>query len=189
MAEAVTGRSYERLLRALVYQPLGLSETSLPNGAQLPRPFAHGYVLDPPRPPEDVSEATSMSSLWASGGMVSTPSELGQFMRGYVSGRLFGRGLRREQRDWVAGHSEPIGPGANSAGLGLFRYRLGLRNCLRAHRKLLRHYPFAAASSNGRRSVTVSVNVQYNQEQPAQAPFRALRRAFARAACAALAQD
>jgi D-alanyl-D-alanine carboxypeptidase len=81
MAEAVTGRSYERLLRGRVYRPLGLSETSLPGGAQLPRPFAHGYVLDPPQPPEDVSEAISMSGLWASGGMVSTPSELGRFMR------------------------------------------------------------------------------------------------------------
>ncbi len=48
---------------------------------------------------------------------------------------------------------------------------------------------FAAASSDGRRPATVSVNVQCNREQPAQAPFRALRRAFARAACAALAPD
>jgi D-alanyl-D-alanine carboxypeptidase len=189
MAEAVTGRSYEQLLRALVYRPLGLSETSLPSGAQLPRPFAHGYVLDPPRPPEDVSEATSMSGVWASGGMVSTPSELGQFMRGYVQGRLFGRGLRREQRDWVDGHSEPIGPGANSAGLGLFRYRLGCGTVYGHTGNFFGTTQFAAASSDGRRSATVSVNVQYNQEQPAQAPFRALRRAFARAACAALAQD
>ena len=70
MAEAATGRPYERLLRSRVYAPLALSETSLPSGPRLPRPFAHGYVLDPPRPPEDVSELVSLgSSAWASGGM------------------------------------------------------------------------------------------------------------------------
>ena len=189
MAEAVTRRSYERLLGARVYRPLGLSETTLPGGAQLPRPFAHGYVLDPPQPPEDVSEAVSMSGVWASGGMVSTPTELGRFMRGYVKGRLFGRGLRREQRDWVDGHSEPIGPGSNSAGLALFRYRLSCGTVYGHTGNFPGYTQFAAASSNGRRSATVSVNVQYNQEQPVQAPFRALRRAFARAACAALTRD
>lgn len=189
MAEAVTGRSYERLLGSRVYRPLGLSQTSLPGGAQLPRPFAHGYVLDPPQPPEDVSEAISMSSVWASGGMVSTPTELGRFMRGYVRGRLFGRGLRREQRDWVDGHSEPIGPGSNSAGLALFRYRLDCGTVYGHTGNFYGTTQFAAASSDGRRSATVSANVQLNQGQPAQAPFRALRRAFARAACAALARD
>jgi D-alanyl-D-alanine carboxypeptidase len=99
------------------------------------------------------------------------------------------RDLRREQRDWVDGHSEPIGPGANSAGLALFRYRLGCGTVYGHTGYFFGTTQFAAASSNGRRSATVSVNVRYNQEQPAQAPFRALRRAFHRAACAALARD
>jgi D-alanyl-D-alanine carboxypeptidase len=172
MAETVTGRSHERLLRSRVYAPLGLSETSLPQGARLPQPFAHGYFLEPGQPPEDVSEAIGMSGVWASGGMVSTPTELGRFMRGYVNGSLFGPSLQRRQRRWVPGSSEPIGPGSNSAGLGLFRYRC----------------EFAAASSDGRRSATVSANDQLNQEQAVQAPFRALRRVFVRAVCSALAR-
>ena len=67
MAEAVTGRSYERLLGSQVYRPLGVVGDEPSGGAQLPRAFAHGYVLDPPQPPEDVSEAISMSGVWASG--------------------------------------------------------------------------------------------------------------------------
>ena len=188
MAEAATGRSYERLLRTRVYSPLGLSETSLPGGARLPRPFTRGYVLDPGQPPEDVSEAIGMSGVWASGGMVSTATELGRFMRGYVRGRLFGPMLRREQRRWVAGHSEPIGPGRNSAGLALFRYRLSCGTVYGHTGNFPGYTQFAAATSDGRRSATVSANVQLNQEQPNQVPFRALRRAFARAACAALAR-
>jgi D-alanyl-D-alanine carboxypeptidase len=187
MAEAVTGRSYERLLRTHVYRRLGLSETSMPYGERLPRPFTPGYDFQPP-PPEDVSEALAMSFVWASGGMTSTAAEFGRFMRGYVKGRLFGRALRRQQRRWRPGHSEPTGPGANTAGLALFRYRLPCGIVYGHTGNFPGYTQFAAASSNGRRSATVSVNAQYNETQPNQVPFRALRRAFARAACAALAR-
>jgi D-alanyl-D-alanine carboxypeptidase len=185
MAEAATGQPYERLLRTRVYSPLGLSETSLPSGPRLPRPFAHGYEFDPPRPPEDISEVASMSWVWASGGMQSTPLELGRFMRGYVSGRLFGRALRRRQRAWVDGHSEPIGPGANSAGLALFRYRTRCGTVFGHTGNFPGYTQFAAASSDGRRSATVSANTQLNELMGS--PFPLLRRAFERAACAALA--
>ena len=188
MAEAVTKRSYERLLKTRVYSPLGLSETSLPSGQLLPRPFAHGYDVAPSQPPEDISEAIGMSGVWASGGMVSTPSDLARFMSGYVSGRLFGPSLRREQRSWVDGGSEPTGPGVNSAGLGVFRYRLGCGTVYGHTGNFPGYTQFAASSSDGRRFATVSANTQLNQEQPNQVPFRALRRAFARAVCAALAR-
>jgi hypothetical protein len=46
---------------------------------------------------------------------------------------------------------------------------------------------FAAASSDGRRSATVSANTRVVQGPSGNPAFRALRRAFARAACAALA--
>ena len=187
MAEAATGRSYERLLRTRVFSPLGLSGTSLPNGPELPRPFAHGYIFNPGEPPEDVSEAASMSGVWASGGMQSTPTELGRFIRGYVSGRLFGRALRRQQRRWVDGHSEPIGPGTNSAGLALFRYRMGCGTVYGHTGNFPGYTQFAAASFDGRRSATVSANTQLNQVMFSQPAFRALRHAFERAACAALA--
>jgi D-alanyl-D-alanine carboxypeptidase len=128
-----------------------------------------------------------MSFMWASGGLTSTAAELGRFIRGYVKGNLFGRTQRRQQRRWREGHSEPIGPGANTAGLALFRYRLPCGTVYGHTGNFPGYTQFAAASSNGRRSATVSVNSQYNQHQPDQIPFRALRRAFARASCAALA--
>ena len=187
MAEAVTGQSYERLLRRRVYSPLGLSETSLPGGPLLPRPFAHGYDVGS-TPPEDISEALGMSGVWASGGMVSTAAELGRFMRGYVKGRLFGRKLQRKQRAWVDGGSEPTGPGDNSAGLALFRYRLRCGTLYGHTGNFPGYTQFVASSRNGRRSASVSANVQLNEGQPNQVPFRALRRAFGRAACAALAR-
>ena len=46
---------------------------------------------------------------------------------------------------------------------------------------------FMAASPNGRRSVTVSVNEQLTPKEGAPGVFKALRRAEERAVCAALA--
>ena len=129
-----------------------------------------------------------MSSVWASGGMVSTAAELGRFMRGYVKGRLFGPRLQRKQRAWTEGHLEPTGPGRNSAGLALFRYRLGCGTVYGHTGNFPGYTQFAAASSDGRRSATVSVNGQLNEVDPGGPRFLALRRAFARAACAALAR-
>jgi len=187
MAEAATGQPYERLLGTEVYTRLGLTKTTLPNGAKLPRPFAHGYFYEDSKPLQDVSEAVSMSGVWASGGMVSTAAELGRFVRGYVSGKLFGKVLGEQQRDWVDGTSEPPGPGANSAGLGLFRYRMGCGTVYGHTGNFPGYTQFTAASSDGRRSATVSANTQLNPESFSQPAFRALRRAFGRAACAALA--
>ena len=62
MVEAATNRSYESQLQKYVFGPLGLTETSLPVGANLLKPFIHGY--DPSQtPPEDVSEI--IAAGWA----------------------------------------------------------------------------------------------------------------------------
>ena len=55
MIEAATGRSYEGQLRRQVYEPLGLSKTSLPAGPNLRKPYIHGYDLSE-HPPEDGRE-------------------------------------------------------------------------------------------------------------------------------------
>ena len=66
MVEAATGKSYEELLRELVYRPLGLKKTSLPRGTNLRKPFIHGYDTSK-QPPEDVSEDFAAGWSWASG--------------------------------------------------------------------------------------------------------------------------
>jgi hypothetical protein len=67
--------------------------------------------------PEDYSEIVAAGWSWASGGIVSTPSDLNEFIRGYVGGELFDRRTRAQQRRVLeGGSSEPPGPGYNSAG-------------------------------------------------------------------------
>src|SRR5262249_41450209 len=72
MVEAATGRTYESTLKRDVFGPLKLRRTSLPASAKMPRPFIHGYDIDPALPPDDVSEIAAPGWAWASGGMVST---------------------------------------------------------------------------------------------------------------------
>ncbi len=189
MVEEATGESYERQLKEQVYEPLGLKKTSLPRGANLKAPFIHGYDNDPSQqPPEDISEVLASGWVWASGGMVSTPYEVNDFVRGYVGGELFDHKTRARQRQVVeGGSSEPPGPGKNSAGLGIFRYETRCGTVWGHTGNYPGYTQFLAASPNGKRSVTVSVNEQLNLEEGAPGVFDALRRAEVKAVCAALA--
>jgi D-alanyl-D-alanine carboxypeptidase len=189
MVEDATGESYEQQLEEQVYGPLGLTKTSLPQGANLESPFIHGYDNDPSQQsPEDLSEVLASGWFWASGGMVSTPSELNTFVRGYVGSDLFGLQTRARQRQvFEGGRSDPPGPGKNSAGLGIFRYETRCGTVWGHTGNYPGYTQFMAASPNGKRSVTVSVNEQLSPVQGAPGVFDALRRAEARAVCAALA--
>ena len=160
MAERVTGRPYGRLLRRFVFRPLGLAETSFPRSVALARPFIHGYVTDPPAPPEDVSTLINPAGAWASGGIVSTPRDVGDFFRGYLGGRLFDATLQRRQLRFVrGGRSSPPGPGRNSAGLAVFRYRTSCGTVYGHTGSFPGYAQFAAASRDGTRAVTTSLNI------------------------------
>ena len=185
MVQAVTGRPYAAALHRLVLAPLGLSATSLPRGAALPAPYVHGYALDPPRRPADVSHAFAAGWAWASGGVVSTPRDLSVFIRGYVRGALTSAAARRAQFRFRAGRSEPPGPGRNAAGLAIFRYQTRCGTVYGHTGNTAGYTQFAAASRSGRRSAVVSVNAQIT---PASSParFGDLRRIYALAVCAAM---
>jgi D-alanyl-D-alanine carboxypeptidase len=192
IVEAATHGSYERALERQVLRPLGLHRTSLPRGPELPRPYMHGYQIDrddPTGPLEDVSEQVAGGWSWAAGGIVSTPRDLNRFIRGYVGGELFGRRVSDEQARFGPGGSEPPGPGNNSAGLALFRYDTRCGTVFGHTGNTGGYTQFIAASRDGRRSVTMSINVQRTQNSEGQEAqvFAALRAAEETAVCAALA--
>jgi D-alanyl-D-alanine carboxypeptidase len=189
MVEAATNSAYESQLEAQVFGPLGLTETSLPAGPKLPKPFIHGYDNDPSQsPPEDLSEIIAAGWSWASGGVVSSPADLNSFIRGYVGGRLFDSKTQTEQRRVVeGGRSEPPGPGKNAAGLAVFRYVTRCGTVWGHTGNTPGYTQLAAASPDGGRSVIVSVNEQLSLTQGAPGVLEALREAEELAVCAALA--
>jgi D-alanyl-D-alanine carboxypeptidase len=185
IAAAVGGRSYSEELQARVAAPLGLKHTFLAENVRLPRGYVHGYLPDG-KGYEDVSEELNPTMAGASGGVVSTPRELGAFMRGLASGRLYGRALVGTARAAVRpGDGDPPGPGVNGVALGVFRYRLPCGVTMWGHSGTFPGYrQWAAASPSGGVSVVVGANA------PAGAISKradaALRRAQALAACRAM---
>ena len=103
MIEAATGSSYERALHSQVAAPFGLSHTTLPSDAKLPRPFVRGCQRDATGVPEDVSGLFAAGWAWASGGVVSTPEEANEFVRRYVAGREIDSKTHTEQFQFIPG--------------------------------------------------------------------------------------
>jgi D-alanyl-D-alanine carboxypeptidase len=160
IAQRVTGVSYDRLLATIVFQPAGLTQTTFPTRrTSLPAPFIHGYDVEPGKPPRDVTTFLSPSGAWASGAIVSTPRDLGAFIRADLGGRFFGAAQRREQFRFVSGSSSPPGPGTNSAGLAIFRYTTRCGTVYGHTGNFPGYVQWAAATADGRRSVTTSLNI------------------------------
>jgi D-alanyl-D-alanine carboxypeptidase len=187
MIETATKDTYEKELDERVDQRLGLDETSLPSDQVLPTPFIHGYALDPSAPPEDLSEVFAAGWTWASGGVVSTPADANRFVRGYVAGKTTNRAAHKAQMRFRPGHSEPPGPGRNSAGLSLFRYETRCGTVYGHTGNTAGYTQFIAASRDGKRSTSVSVSAQVTPDSRPD-DFPALRRIFGLAVCAAMAK-
>ncbi len=186
MVEAATGEAYEDVLRTRVYAPLGLTRTSLPAGPALPMSRLNGYDIDPPAAPEDVSELFAAGWTWASGGVVSTPADATRFVRGWAGGALVDAPTRAAQYTFVVGgSSEPPGPGANDAGLALFRYRTRCGTVFGHTGNTPGYTQFIAASEDGTRSVTVAINAQLPPSRN-EARFAELRRIYEDGVCLAL---
>ena len=185
MIEAVTHETYSTALSQIVSQPLGLSETTLPSVAVMPTPYLHGYAPDPPQAPEDVTELISAGWSWASGGVVSTPSDANRFVRAYVRGELTNIATRAKQFRFVNGSSEPPGPGTNAAGLAIFRYQTACGTVFGHTGNTFGYTQFVAASANGSNSVSITVTGQITPKTD-QALFTQLRRIFKLGVCTAM---
>ena len=184
MVEAATGHTYPDELQAKVAQPLGLTETSLPSDSFMIEPYVRGYDISNPKQPEDVSELFAAGWTWASGGVVATPRDANAFVRGYVGGQLFDAATRKAQLNFRTGSSEPPGPGTNSAGLAVFRYQTKCGTFYGHTGNTPGYTQFVAASKDGTRSASVSINAQITPTVNKSA-FPALRKIFELAVCAA----
>jgi D-alanyl-D-alanine carboxypeptidase len=128
VVELTTGLDVSTAIRERIARPLGLQRTLLPtSGNGLSVPFAHGYgtgdVMDAQAPgvASDDTTALHQSCVGASGGMVSTLSDL------RIWGRALGTGALLQPAVWQEAQQNPF-PYAfsdNYNGPGLWRQGLG----------------------------------------------------------------
>ncbi len=183
IAEAVTGQSYAKDLDDIVFKPAGLSQTSFPTKPALPKPFIHGYAVEVGEPPTDISTFLSPSGAWASGAIVSTPRDLNAFIRADLGLKFFSAAQQEEQMRFVpGGQSSPPGPGQNSAGLALFRYKTKCGTVYGHTGNFPGYVQWAAATADGTRAVTTSLNIP----APTGKLLAQLRRVQETAVCALL---
>lgn len=182
IAEKATGEPYRRLLTKFVFDRARLHQTTFPTRRiSLPKPYIHGYTTAT-RPPTDLTKFLSPSGAWASGAIVSTPRELGRFIRADLGRKLFGAEQQEQQMTFVPGSSSPPGPGTNWAGLSLFRYESRCGTVYGHTGNFPGYVQWAAATANGKRSVTTSLNIP----APTGKLLRRLRSVQAKAVCALL---
>lgn len=160
IAETVTGASYESLLQDIVFGPADLTQTTFPTrDIALPADSIHGYVVTPGSAPNDVSTFLSPSGAWASGAIVSTPTDMAAFIRGYLGLKFFGSAEQQQQMQFVPGDSSPPGPGANAAGLALFSYTSECGVVYGHTGNFPGYTQWAASTADGKRSVTMTLNM------------------------------
>jgi D-alanyl-D-alanine carboxypeptidase len=184
MEEKASGIPYEKLLAKLAFKPLGMRDSSLPRTEKMPRPFLHGYDIEPGKKPDDVSELLNPAGAWASGGIVSTPLDLSRFVSSYVPTVL--AASREGKVAFRPGSSSPPGPGKNSAGIGIFRYRTGCGTIYGHTGSFPGYRVFIAATADGERSVVFVASAQIVPGSGSPKIAKAITQAQAGAACRAL---
>jgi D-alanyl-D-alanine carboxypeptidase len=161
MVEAATKDSYANALEKIVFGPTKLTQTSFPTKVKMPAPFIHGYSpATETEAAQDESEILSPSGAWASGAIVSTPQNLNAFIRADLGRKYFDAVEQKAQMNWwPGGESSPPGPGKNSAGLALFRYQTKCGTVYGHTGNFPGYTQFAAATADGSRAVTTSLNI------------------------------
>ena len=79
--EAASGKPYATLLHDYICEPLGLRQTTTFDAENPPLPLFHKS--------QQLTLPKSLGSMDPDGGLVSTPEELIDFVRGFLGGRLF----------------------------------------------------------------------------------------------------
>nr|WP_236950473.1 serine hydrolase domain-containing protein [Mycobacterium sp. MS1601] len=152
VSEKVGGQPLAVLFRERLYGPLGLTQTLLPAGTDMPTPFSHGYMyggtsyaLVDSEYPVDMQNAAHAGTLLpddysfqnpsyasAAGGAVSTAADLGVWIRELVSGRVFNAEWQQRWRNSLV-PEDPAAPDGQKYGYGISHQRFGPQAAMYYH--------------------------------------------------------
>jgi CubicO group peptidase (beta-lactamase class C family) len=186
MIEAATASSYERALHSQVAAPFGLSHTTLPSDAKLPRPFVRGCQRDATGVPEDVSgllppAGRGLRAAWflhrkrqTSSCAVTSPAERSIRRHTPSSSNSSRAAARTRPAPVTTRPGSPSSATRRAAAPSTVIQGAG-------------YTQFVSATADGERSATVSINAQLGlgrEHNPVR--FAELRQLYELAVCAAL---
>ncbi|WP_137991493.1 serine hydrolase domain-containing protein [Streptomyces vilmorinianum] len=166
LLERVTGQEAEAYITRNVIRKAGLRHTYFPRSASLKGPHARMYesfygLIDPPR---DYS-VYDMSWAGTAGAMVSTTSDLNDFYRALLSGRLLGAAQLREMKTTVPAYETEPGEEAQMRyGLGIYTLKLPSGGWYWGHDgAVFGAGTWALSTEDGRRQVAIGYNLMKYQ--------------------------
>jgi D-alanyl-D-alanine carboxypeptidase len=113
--EAVTHDRIEREIERRILGPLALTQTSFPTtDPGMPKPYAHGYMLDDHSNWVDNTTVMPPSLTWAAGVMISDMADMKRWVKAYVTGATNSVATQRERLSCV-----PTGQMSLRFGLGI----------------------------------------------------------------------
>jgi D-alanyl-D-alanine carboxypeptidase len=179
--EKAAAAPLEQQLRQRIFEPLGLTHTSFPAVASLPRPFARGYlppgngVLSTPGgKPVDVT-AWSPTWAWAAGALVSTAGDLARFYGALLGGEVLQPEQLREMKTAVATPA-----GSSRYGLGLASDRMQCGPALGHTGGVPGYTSIAYSSEDGSHQAIVLINTSPGSDRLASRLGSAFDSAFCR---------
>ncbi|MCI0576754.1 MAG: beta-lactamase family protein [Chloroflexi bacterium] len=111
--EAVTGNPWAEEIRDRIIEPLGLEQTTVGNGPQMPDPHARGYYQFAQGGPLVDATLLDPSAGDAGGAIISTPKDVSRFFSALLGGELLAPEQLAEMQDTV-----PTEGGRYGLGLG-----------------------------------------------------------------------
>ncbi len=114
--EKVSGETVEANITKDVIKPLGLTHTSFPTTAAMPKPFAHGYFAGD-EGNEKIQDYTAVNPkvAWTAGAIISTLGDLRKYARQLATGALLPPSVLAERLEF----GDAPNPGGPPVGYGL----------------------------------------------------------------------
>ena len=124
IVEAATGNSLNAEMDRRIFKPLGLTNTFLAGGEEVPEGVIHGYGTLPDGTNFDIAEIPNTvfdTASWATGSMVSSARDVAHWAKTFYSGK--GEIVDNDIMDEMLTFEPSFGPSSSvSHGLGVFRY-------------------------------------------------------------------
>jgi D-alanyl-D-alanine carboxypeptidase len=181
IVEAATGKSFASELRARIFKPLGLRNTSYATSSDIAGSYTHGYIFLE-NGPRDVTP-WSPTAFGAAGAILTNANDLARFYRALLQGRLLPpQQLRAMQTiDPVATGGIPdAGILGGGWGLGLLKEKFPCGTAWGHDAENPGYMTAAWSSKDGNRQVVVGVNTNPGHDDPVS---RAMRNVLTTAYC------